>query len=131
MALACLGVLVTGYLLEPSARGVGTHTQLGLAACGFENMTGLPCMTCGMTTATTLATHGRWWESIVTQPAGFAFACLMGVGVWVGGWSAWSGMSLGLLARQLLNVWVLIAAGAVVAGAWVYKLAGAMAAAGA
>jgi hypothetical protein len=36
--------------LTPDPAGHGTHTQLGLAPCGFLLMTGLPCPGCGLTT---------------------------------------------------------------------------------
>jgi hypothetical protein len=126
---ACLGVLIVGYTLTPASRGVGTHTQLGLSACGFEGLTGLPCMTCGMTTATSLATHGRFIESFITQPAGLAFAGLMAIGTWVGGWAAFSGMPLAPLGHRLGNLWTVVLVGVVVGGAWVYKLAMMLAAA--
>jgi hypothetical protein len=45
-----LAVVVTSAFLTPSAAGLGTHTQLGLAPCGFYEWTGLPCPGCGLTT---------------------------------------------------------------------------------
>ncbi|MFM8393028.1 MAG: DUF2752 domain-containing protein [Acidobacteriota bacterium] len=56
--------------LTPSPRGVGTHQQLGLPACPFLSMTGLPCPVCGMTTSLALAVRGEWRSSVEAQPFG-------------------------------------------------------------
>src|SRR5689334_8979719 len=57
--LATSAILITAARLHPDAHQYGTHEQLGLPPCGFLVMTGLPCPTCGMTTAFAYATHGR------------------------------------------------------------------------
>ncbi|OHB72879.1 MAG: hypothetical protein A2Z25_05255 [Planctomycetes bacterium RBG_16_55_9] len=41
-----------------------------LGYCGFQQKTGLPCPTCGMTTATLAFAQGRIIEAFYTQPAG-------------------------------------------------------------
>lgn len=46
-----VAVLITAAALTPSAAGHGTHTQLGLAPCGFLAYTGYPCPGCGLTTS--------------------------------------------------------------------------------
>lgn len=43
-------VLVIASGLQPNPLGHGTHTQLGLPACGFLLVTGYPCPGCGLTT---------------------------------------------------------------------------------
>jgi len=52
-ALGCAnaGVLAVARWLTPDASGVGTHVQLGLPPCGFLAATGVPCPSCGLTTA--------------------------------------------------------------------------------
>jgi hypothetical protein len=44
-------VLVIARVLEPDPSGFGTHTQLGLPACFFFQLTSLPCPACGLTTS--------------------------------------------------------------------------------
>ncbi|MBT4523937.1 MAG: DUF2752 domain-containing protein, partial [Phycisphaerae bacterium] len=51
VSIASLALLSIALLLTPSADGIGTHTQLGLPACGWILAADLPCPTCGMTTA--------------------------------------------------------------------------------
>lgn len=46
-----LVLLVTARKLEPDPRGYGTHEQLGLTPCFFQQSTGHVCPACGTTTA--------------------------------------------------------------------------------
>jgi len=65
--------LALGLWLEPDPRGLGTHEQLGLPACGVREWSGFPCPTCGTTTAAALLLHGQPVVSWNTQPFGFLF----------------------------------------------------------
>lgn len=94
MALAVAG-LAYARTLRPDPSGLGTHTQAGLEACGFLLRTGLPCPTCGMTTAFAWAVRGHWVRAFLTQPAGFvlflgvlAFLAVGLVGLIGGRWPA-------------------------------------------
>jgi Protein of unknown function (DUF2752) len=71
LAVACVAVL---WSVQPDAKGYDTHTQLGLAPCGWPRHYGVPCPTCGATTAAALLVHGRPWAAVATQPFGAAFA---------------------------------------------------------
>lgn len=78
-ASLCFGALVR---LRPDARGYGTHEQLGLEACSWPAVYGVPCPTCGCSTAACLLVHGRILAAFATQPFGAAFAAfglLLGV----------------------------------------------------
>jgi hypothetical protein len=45
--------------------------------CGFKQRTGLPCLTCGMTTATLAFAQGRIFEAFYIQPACGLLCCVM------------------------------------------------------
>lgn len=82
--LGALPLLTAGILLTPSTKGMGTHQQLGLPPCTFLYLTNFPCPFCGMTTSWTHAAHGQVFESIRTQPMGFAFFAIdLGLVVWI------------------------------------------------
>jgi hypothetical protein len=72
--------------VEPDPRGFDTHVQLGMTACGWPMHYGMPCPTCGCTTAACLVVHGRWIDAVLTQPFG---AVLAGTGIWLGGHAAY------------------------------------------
>lgn len=73
LAIAAWGLLAVAFSLEPSTDGLGTHQQLGLRACTFYQTTGLPCPSCGMTTAFALMAHGHLAAAFVAQPFGVVF----------------------------------------------------------
>ncbi|MFN7589239.1 MAG: DUF2752 domain-containing protein [Planctomycetota bacterium] len=77
-ALLFAGIGSVGYgalvRIEPDARGHGTHEQLGMEACGWPLQYGIPCPTCGCTTAACQLVHGRIVDAFVTQPFGAAVA---------------------------------------------------------
>jgi hypothetical protein len=72
-ASVCYGALLK---VQPDVRGHGTHEQLGLDPCGWPLAYGIPCPTCGCTTAACLLVHGRIVTAFVTQPFGAAFAAV-------------------------------------------------------
>lgn len=72
--LVCAAIVGVAAWLKPEPRGFGTHRQLGGAPCGLLILTGLPCPTCGMTTAFAHTVRGQWWRAFVAQPGGFVLA---------------------------------------------------------
>jgi hypothetical protein len=85
--LGCGGVLAVAAWLKPAPRGYGTHRQFGFGKCAMLVTTGLPCPTCGMTTAFAYTVRGRLISAFLAQPAGFllalaVIACAVGAG-WV------------------------------------------------
>jgi hypothetical protein len=70
----CLAVIVVGRVLHPDPSGAGTHAQLGFPQCGLLVLTGVPCPTCGMTTAFALVMRGRLLTALTTQPFGALLA---------------------------------------------------------
>lgn len=74
VAVAAIALIVTAAWLTPDSHRMGTHQQLGLPPCGFVTMTGLPCPTCGMTTAFADTVRGRVVAAVQAQAAGFVLA---------------------------------------------------------
>ncbi|WP_146117762.1 MULTISPECIES: DUF2752 domain-containing protein [Pirellulaceae] len=68
-------LLGTAAWLTPSARGMGTHQQLGLPPCTMVQLTGMRCPSCGMTTSWSYLMKGNVVGSLKANSAG----CLMGL----------------------------------------------------
>lgn len=123
LALACAAPLVFAAALTPSADGIGTHTQVGLPECGFVLATGLPCATCGCTTAFAHAADGALLMSLITQPFGAVLALSLAMMALVAGWSAVSGMSLAPIGRVMATKPFVFSWIALLLAAWGYKAA--------
>ena len=117
-----LAMLIVAACISPESKGHGTHEQLGMAPCPFLAATGTPCMTCGMTTAFSLATHGSALKAIVVQPVGALVALGATVGFWGCMHVAIFGSRLGRIASPLLTPRMVTIAGAVWGVSWVYKI---------
>ena len=67
-AVVCLGIIL---FFAAFAIAGHYHIDMGrwLGYCGFKQRTGLPCPTCGMTTATLAFAQGNIFEAFDTQPA--------------------------------------------------------------
>jgi hypothetical protein len=65
-----VAVIVLAFVLRPDPRGVGTHEQLGIAPCGFLRDHGIPCISCGMTTAFAAMAHGDPASAFRANPFG-------------------------------------------------------------
>jgi hypothetical protein len=123
VAAGCLGVLLVAAWLRPDARGLGTHQQLGLAACAFQERTGLPCPSCGFTTAFSLFAHGRPLASFVAQPMGALLAWATAVTVWAGFYIAISGRPVHRLLRLVPSRYYLLPLLTFALAAWGWKVA--------
>jgi hypothetical protein len=123
IAAAAGSPLAVAAWLEPSASGVGTHQQLGLPACGWIAGIGIPCPSCGMTTAFAFAARGSFLEAFSTQPAGALLALAAAIVAVMAVWTACSGsrsweVLWSAMGRRFWWGFVVIAA-----LAWVYKIA--------
>ncbi len=116
-------VLIVWLLLgvDPDARGHGTHEQLGMARCAWPSQYGIPCPTCGCTTAAAHLVHLSPWRAFVTQPFG-ALLALLGI--------AFGGLALHSLVRgrslvERISMWpypkMLLIGVAVFLLSWLYK----------
>jgi hypothetical protein len=116
------GLLIVAATLSPTADGYGTHTQLGMDRCGFAAQTGLPCATCGMTTAFAHAADGNVLASFTTQPAGAVFAIGTAMVSLISGYTLVMGISLVPIGRFCWRPKVIIGLIVLVLVAWGYKM---------
>ncbi len=80
-ALLVVAAAIAIWLLAtmvPDSRGHGTHEQLGMEPCGWAVHWGLPCPTCGVTTAACYLVHFSPWQAVKVQPFG-TFVALAGL----------------------------------------------------
>lgn len=123
LALSSVALLVLASMIEPDARGFGSHTQLGLPPCGFLTITGLPCPGCGLTTAFAHGVRGQWWLAASANPLGLALFFAACVSIPVGLVAAFRGWPLDALVDRLsLHRWALAIA-ACALFVWVARLA--------
>ena len=123
IAAGALGVLIVAAWLDPSPKGYGTHTQLGLQPCGFLASTGYPCAACGMTTSFAHLVRWQVIASFVAQPFGMVLCVLTAAAFWSALYVAVTGKpSYRLLntipQRTHLMIWIPLAL-----AAWAWKIA--------
>ena len=122
VAAGCLLVLGIAAWLHPSERGYGTHQQLGLAPCVFKLRTGLPCPSCGYTTAFAYFAHGKPLSSFITQPMGALLALSTAVAVWIGFYIALTGRPVHRLFKLLPGRYYLMPVLLFALAAWGWKI---------
>ncbi|MFQ5806069.1 MAG: DUF2752 domain-containing protein [Phycisphaerae bacterium] len=94
ITLGCCALVGLAAWLRPDQRGYGTHQQLGFGKCAMLVTTGLPCATCGMTTAFAYAVRGRLDRAFLAQPTGLLLALATVAGALGGGWVVATGRTL-------------------------------------
>ena len=119
---ASTGVLLLALWMTPSAKGMGTHQQMGLPPCGFKLATNLPCISCGMTTSFAHTADGDVVSGFLTQPAGMLLALGCALLSVVSFWSLVSGMSLAPLGRMLARPAAIVVMIATLLASWAYTL---------
>lgn len=120
-AIAILAVLVTAAMLDPDPAGHGTHTALGLPACGWAQVFNKPCATCGMTTAFAHAADARPVSAFRTQPAGAILAIFLATMFWIFSAIAALGTNLWPEVAKLFSakgIWIGLT---IIGFAWAYK----------
>lgn len=122
MAAGILTVLVVAASLRAEAAGMGTHKQLGLPTCGWVAAAGVPCPTCGMTTAFAGMATARPWTGLVAQPMGAVLALVGAAGFWGALHVAVFGSRLGTILMRALQPRLLWVIGALWAASWIYKV---------
>jgi len=108
--------------LTPSPTGLGTHTSLYQAPCGWIVSMNCPCPTCGMTTAFAHAADGNLPASFVAQPFGMVLAVGTAMTFLLGAYVAITGSRIASRLTRLWRprlVWVIAALALI---SWVYKI---------
>jgi hypothetical protein len=111
--------------LTPNPSGNGTHTGLTflhLKPCNFLHSTGIPCLSCGMTTSFAHYVRGNFLASLYLQPMGFVLAVGCSIFFWVGAYEAITGRPAHRIFRQIpYNYWLIPLLGFALA-AWAWKI---------
>jgi len=97
-----------------------------LPPCGFKQRYGLPCPTCGMTTAAMLFVKGKLFEAFYVQPAGAVLCTLAAVAAILALLVAVSGLYFdvsGCIGSWISLKYVLLLLGVVIACGWAVTLA--------
>jgi hypothetical protein len=76
VAIGAIVVLALAGTIVPDPSGLGSHQQLGLAPCFMPAIVGIPCPTCGMTTAFAHAVRFQFVSAAAAQPVGLLLAGL-------------------------------------------------------
>jgi hypothetical protein len=100
-------------------------------ACGFKQQYGLPCPTCGMTTAVLAFAHGQVLKALYTQPAAALLCCFLVLTAFFAFLTAVFGVYLSAfvgLAGKLRIKFVLLVLLIVLAAGWAVTLVRAIAA---
>ena len=122
VAMGCLSVLVLASRLPPSPTGVGSHRALGLESCQFLESTGVPCMSCGMTTSFSWFARGNLLASLYVQPMGAVLAAMTACCVWAGLYVAFTGRPVYRLLRLAPGRYYLIPLLMFAVLAWGWKI---------
>ncbi|HEX6813712.1 MAG TPA: DUF2752 domain-containing protein [Planctomycetota bacterium] len=120
-AAAAVAGFVTLWCVDPDVRGHGTHEQFGMDACGWPIVYGIPCPTCGCTTAACHLVHGHVLQAFVTQPFGMLAAV---AGLLLGAHALWCLVRRRSFADLLVRLpfWRLVLVGAaLLLLSWGYK----------
>jgi hypothetical protein len=121
-------VLFVGLWL---AQRVGFDFGLLFGPCGMKQRTGLPCPTCGMTTAVLAFARGAVFTAFYTQPAGAFLCSLLVVGAFFAFLTAVFGVYFISFDRLLAEITVrglVVGLLVILAAGWAVTLARALAA---
>lgn len=121
--VGAMAILVVAWRINPDPKGIGTHKQLGLRPCGFLVTTGLPCPTCGMTTAFANTVRGRLWRAACAQPAGTLLAVFTAVLAGVAVIVMATGRRLEINWYRINPMRVLVSGIVVFMAGWIFKIA--------
>jgi len=127
-AIICLGVIAFFGIFA-----LAGHSKIDmgrwLGYCGFKQRTGLPCPTCGMTTATVAFAQGKIFEAFYIQPACGLLCCVVVIAAFFAFITAVFGVYFRFIKRFFAGVkvkYIILALLIVIAAAWAVTLARAL-----
>lgn len=129
-AIVCLGIIL---FFAAFALTGHYHIDMGrwLGPCGFKQRTGLPCPTCGVTTATLAFAQGRILEAFDIQPACGLLCSVMVIAAFMAFIIAVFGVYFRFIERFFKEVklrYMILALIIIIAAGWAVTLARALAA---
>jgi len=132
MAAVIVCLAVVGFFgLFALARHYNIDIGRWLGYCGFKQRYGLPCPTCGMTTATLAFAQGKIFDAFYVQPAGALLCCVLVVTAFLAFLIAVFGVYFRFLERFFREVkvkYIILALIVIIAAGWAVTLARALAA---
>lgn len=124
ISLFAVGAMLHPYEADGTPKTHGTHRQLGLPPCSFYALTGMPCPSCGFTTAFSLVAHGDLTGAMRVNSVGtlLALYCLAVIpwalfSVWrrrlwlVRSLEHWALVSLSVFVPLMLVRWIVLIVG--------------------
>ena len=122
VAFCALALLALAAWLKPPTAGYGAHEQLGMLPCGMMATFGIPCPTCGMTTAFAHFSQGDFLASIHTQPAGFILALVVAATAMIAGYGLIVGRIWTINWYRVRPAWPVIVLALLLLTSWGYKI---------
>lgn len=120
------GAILVSFVSLNLAQTIGLAPGRWFGPCGFQQRHGLPCPTCGMTTATLAFARGKIYQAFRSQPAA-AIICL---GLFFWGSSALMAAMIGQIPRPIWKAcravrprWFAVAAVLLIIVVWLIRLA--------
>lgn len=118
----CVAVLGVAAWIVPSPAGVGVQSQFGLGTCGMLKVTGLPCPTCGMTTAFAHTVRGQLISAFWAQPTGLVLTLAIMMAALGASWTLATGRLLPVRIPILTPYRLLVALLVLLVGGWAFKM---------
>jgi hypothetical protein len=120
--VVCATVLAVAAWLRPDPTGYGSHQQLGQAPCSWITMWGIPCPTCGMSTAFAHTVRGHAIEAVRAQPLGFLLAVATIVALLHSLYELTTGRGWRINWYRVRPWWVITGVLLSLSAAWAYKI---------
>lgn len=123
-SLVLLGGFSLASALDPDPRGYGTHRELGLPPCTFQDVYGTRCPSCGMTTSFAHFVRGEFLQAAQANAAGVLLAAVCAVQVpwcWV---SVWRKRLWRIARPETAVLWLVMSVGGVGLLQWFLRMAG-------